>query len=263
MKENWKNVLSLRLKEEYKKRRKQNSKYTQKNFSDDLNISESMLTQLKNGERNITLDSAFNISEELNCSIDYLVRNDVPKSNVPNSNEIDIQNISNYLGLNDDSITTLKYLNNEGYSKYINDLLFNLYGIDELMYLIKNYFDYEEYDDKNPNDEIYMNGITIDKNELFLLKLRDKFKEIKEESLLSEEKYRRIINEINYDLEKVKKTKMNNKLREYELYRLNSELDKYSNLLDRCERLKERFYEYKNVNEYIKSEGKEKNHGKK
>lgn len=71
--EEWSKHLAEVLKSEIGKRKKQDENFNQEKFADELGISPSTLTLLLKGERNIRIDSAYNIAKAINCSIDYLV----------------------------------------------------------------------------------------------------------------------------------------------------------------------------------------------
>lgn len=247
----------------------QERKMTLEDLSIKTNISKSSLNAFETGDRQPTLDNLISISNALNIPIDYLVGLQNQKSK-----DLELSYISKYVGINENSIINLKRLEEDeetkDYLKYIDEILFNYYNFENLMAIIKDYFDYEKYDDKkaklnnydeNDNDDLVGN-IEIERNDMYLLGMNKLIQEIKESTSISEKKYIRIIKELNVKIEEEKKN--NFYLNEYVLIDLKHNLKTYESLLSKCERVRSQSNNPKLIDEYVKSEyEKEKKNGKK
>lgn len=227
----WQKVLSKRLKKEYEDRKDKNPNYSQKKFSDDLNISESMLTQLLKGERNITIDSAYAISKELNCSIDYLVREDSPRSNIPSSEEMKLSNISNVLKLSFESIYTITNILDDEEINALNELI---HGFDfkAFLYQFNKYINYEKYYD---SEFIKVDDFPINKEDWHLKVLSKKLANIKNNSSISEKKYKAIIKDLRKKVNQEKEYSINDCMWEEEYINDFSKLKQYESMLYECE----------------------------
>lgn len=203
---------------------------TLQELSDMTNISKSLLGYFETGERIPSLDDLISISKALDVPIDYLVGLQDSKSK-----DLTINSISKFLNINDDSIYSLQRLcKKDNYSKYINELLFDYLNIDELMYLIKKYFDYEYYFDSE-NDPIMLDGVwNVDKTELYINEMRKTLIKLKDTCSISKEKYIKNIKDIEKRIKEEKKNDDNLEYKEKYLQYLNSELDKYNILLKKC-----------------------------
>ena len=261
----YRDVLSKRLSNEFERRKDQDYKFTQKQFAKEIGIKEGDMSRYITKSRGADFSQIYKISDYFGCNLEWLIREDVPKERFPKINDIELISIANKLGLDENSIMILKYLNWEGYSKYINELLFNIYDFEELMLTIKNYFDYEKEYDKNPNNEVIYEDMSINKNEIYLLRLRDIIIRIKNKTSIAENKYIRIINEKEKEKEKIKKNKHIKKdLMEYQVNMLNSDLEEYERLKNECEYVKKRFDDFKALNHELLGQRKEgSKHGKK
>lgn len=188
--EKWSKPLAKVLKNEIKKRKESNPKFSQDEFAELLNISPSTLTLLLKGERNPSLDSVYSIANALDCSIDYLVGLSPIKNRKWSDLDKAIELVSKESGISQESID--KIMNHiclgdpeekEYFIYCFNQMICSL-KFESFLRYFNNYlaFDFEKYNEEFEINELY-NSQTGSKEKLlptakmFLRDIRDSLSE--------------------------------------------------------------------------------------
>ena len=135
---NYQEVLSKRLNDELENRRDKNYKYSQKDLADAIGIGYDSISKYLNGTRECSIDTLYKISEELDCSIEWLIREDVPKNRKPKEEETLISEISKYTGLSFYVINNLHH----DFPDELIDIINVLLGSDESFTFLCKVYDY-------------------------------------------------------------------------------------------------------------------------
>ena len=225
--EKWSKPLAKILKNEIKKRKIADfDNFKQEDFAEELGISPATLTQLINENRNPRLDSIFNISEKLGCSIDYLVGLTDIKSREWDDLDKSAQVIANKTGL---SYAALDHLINYFHKDEIdslNELLTSVFSGSFLNRLSQYLNNVEQGDmivfdfNRIPYEDLYISILSSD------LKMIKKYSDNSINFYKSEIKR---LQEENMNLDK-------HSDEDAEIYKINErQIEEYFNILDKKE----------------------------
>lgn len=183
-----------RLDEEFEKRRDKNYKYSKTEFAKLLGIDNTLLSYYLSGKKSPSLENIYKIAISLNCSIDSLVGLPEKKRDITDD-EIEINSISQYLGLSPNAIKLLHmidYYIREGGKNKKNNLFNMLSDIIEarpfflLLNSINNYFNFDDVKEEFNEYKFDKYGICFSthdvKDKLWRL-VRMYFDDIREESM--------------------------------------------------------------------------------
>ena len=139
----FRDVLSKRLSDELEKRKDKNPKYTQKDLAEDLGIDASTISKYLSKDRQTSVESLYKISEALDCSIEWLVRDDVPRSRKPSKEENHMSMIAEKTGFSLDTIQKILMFSDE--EKEFIECLVNAHSFIYLLKQLIKFFNFNRY----------------------------------------------------------------------------------------------------------------------